>query len=464
MTRGRPVLAAAEMAEAEQAAIDGGTPVGELMERAGRAVADIAWRLAGPARTLVLCGPGNNGGDGYVVARLLGERGCDVTVAALAEPGSAAARAARADWGGAAVPIGEAGSAPLVIDALFGTGLTRGLEEELAAKLAECVTRARRSVAVDLPSGIATDSGELLSPVPEFDVTVALGSLKPAHLLLPARRYLGAVRLGEIGIAADSDLCELAPPTLRAPPVDAHKYSRGYVLVAAGEMAGAATLCAGAALRGGAGYVALAGGSQAGGPQALVHRLSPDADTLAGLLEDARIDVVAVGPGLGTSPASKKRLEAVLDSGHALVLDADALNILAETGFGRLGDGRAVLTPHEGEFARLFGDIEGSKVARARAAADRAGAAVILKGNDTVVAAPDGRAAILADAPAWLASAGTGDVLTGLVAARYAQTGDAFRAACEAVWLHAEAGRRAGPFLIADDLLEALPAALAARL
>ncbi|MFN2259611.1 MAG: NAD(P)H-hydrate dehydratase, partial [Parasphingopyxis sp.] len=439
--KGRAILTAREMAQAEQAAIDSGTPVEELMERAGRAIADIAWRIAGPVRTLILCGPGNNGGDGYVVARLLAERGCAVTVAAMSEPGSDAARRARDRFDGRIVPIDEAERAPLVVDALFGTGLTRPLDEDLADRLARLVDDARHGIAVDLPSGIETDSGALLSPVPHFDATVALGSLKPAHLLQPAAHYMGEMLLGAIGIVADSDLRELAKPRLAPPRPDDHKYSRGYVLVAVGEMAGAAGLTAAAAMRAGAGYVALAGDEPSGLPLALVHRQAAGGEALARLLEDDRIDVAAIGPGLGTSERAQGLLEAALESGRRLVLDADALNILADRGIAALS-GREeppILTPHAGEFARLFGDIEGSKVERARIAAKSADSVVVLKGNDTIIAAPDGRAAISAGAPSWLASAGTGDVLTGIVAARYARTGNAFEAACEAVWLHADA-------------------------
>lgn len=443
-----------------------GISVGELMERAGREVADIAWRMAGVSETLILCGPGNNGGDGYVVARLLAERGSDVRVAALADPKTEVAKEARAKWDGPVEPIAGAKGASLVIDALFGTGLVRPLSGSLAKTLIDHVESATHSVAVDLPSGIETDSGALLSPVPKFDATVALGALKPAHLLQPSVRYLGRVVLGDIGIASESDLNVVSRPNLTPPSPEDHKYSRGYVLVAGGAMAGAASLTADAAIRGGAGYVALAGPDHPEGPLALVYRLAADPRTLGDMLADERIDVAVAGPGLGLTGKAEARLDQVLDSGRRLVLDADALTLIAQGGVERLHELSTVpiLTPHHGEFVRLFGEGEGSKVERARDAAQRANAVIVYKGSDTVIAAPDGRAAIAARAPTWLATAGTGDVLTGIMAARYAQNGDPFEAACEAVWLHGEAGRRAGAFLIADDLLNILPRALASYL
>lgn len=458
-----PILTASEMVAAEEAAMADGVSVGELMERAGRAVADIAWRMAGKSETLILCGPGNNGGDGYVVARLLAERGCEVRVAALADPKTDVAREARERWEGPVEPITGAKGAPLVIDALFGTGLVRPLSGSLATTLAGHVDGAAHSVAVDLPSGIATDSGTLLSPVPRFAATVALGSFKPAHLLQPSARYLGRVILGEIGVVSQSQLGMIGRPKLVTPGPDDHKYSRGYVLVAGGAMAGAASLTADAAIRSGAGYVTLAGPDHPEGSLALVYRLAADPRTLGDLLDDDRVDVAVTGPGLGLTGKAQARLDQVLDSGRRLVLDADALTLIARDGLSGLNDLRAmpILTPHHGEFVRLFGESEGSKVDRARAAAAKAIAVIVYKGNDTVIAAPDGRAAIAPPAPAWLATAGTGDVLTGIMAARYAQNEDPFEAACEAVWLHGEAAHRTGSFLIADNLLDALPAALA---
>ncbi len=463
MPTSNPIVTAAEMAAAEEAVIESGTSVEELMERAGKAVADYVWRIAGAKSVLVLCGPGNNGGDGYVVARLLSDRGCDVRVAALADPVTDAALAARKKWKGDIGSIEDAAHAAILVDALFGTGLKRPLDAPLAKRLCDLAEASHHAVAVDLPSGVETDSAKLLSPIPDYAMTVALGALKPAHMLQPAAHYLGEVVLGEIGIPVESDLFALDRPRIEAPSPDDHKYSRGYVLVAGGPMAGAATLASEAALRSGAGYVTLAGPEHGPGPLALVRRMATEARTLGELLADQRIDVAAIGPGLGLNDKAEARLDHVLDSDAQLVLDADALTLIAKRGLTTISDRTKppVLTPHEGEFGRLFGELAGSKIDRARRAAELSGSVVVYKGSDTVIAAPDGRAAVAPIAAAWLASAGTGDVLTGIVAARCAATGDPFRGACEAVWLHGEAARRAGPFLVADDLLARLPETLA---
>jgi hydroxyethylthiazole kinase-like uncharacterized protein yjeF len=451
---GRPVLTAGETRAAEAAAIAAGTSVETLMERAGLAAAEAILRFAGPVPALVLCGPGNNGGDGYVIARAMEAGGAKVRVAAPGEPKAGAARAARKRWNGPVEPLPEAAPAPLLVDALFGTGLARPLDQAVAARLGELAGRARIRAAVDLPSGVATDDGAILSAVPQFDLTVTFATLKPSHLLQPAARHMGRIVVADIGLTAESRLREVARPRLSAPGPDDHKYRRGYVAVLAGELPGAAGLAATAALRAGAGYVRLiADAPVAGVAGALVQ--SRDA---ALVLIDERIDVVVVGPGLGRGDEAKARLDGVAGSGPARVLDADALWWLGEN--PRALDG-CILTPHAGEFARLFPGRGGSKVERARGAAASSGAVVVYKGPDTVVAAPDGRAAIAAAAPAWLATAGTGDVLTGIIAAMRASGMDPFEAACAGVWLHARAAERAGPGLIADDLAGHLPAALA---
>jgi len=438
---GRIILTAAEMRAAEEAAIAAGTPVGELMERAGKAAAEAVWRYAGPLPTLVLCGPGNNGGDGYVIARELRARGVEVRIAALDEPKSDAARAARASWDGPVETFAEARPAPLLIDALFGTGLARPLDDLVSRRLCELPAEVR--VAVDLPSGVATDDGAVLSPVPDFDLTIAFQTLKPAHLLQPAARHMGRIVVADIGIPGESRLHEIGRPALPAPGSDSHKYSRGLVTIVAGEMSGAAALAATAALRAGAGVVRLqARDFVSGVPAAVIQR---PGDPL-GRLDDSRIGAVLIGPGLVTDD---DLLEAVLACGHPLVLDAGALTLLAGR-LQRFDD--AILTPHEGEFRRLFGERAGSKVERARSAAEQTGAVIVYKGADTVVAAPDGRAAIRA-CSAWLATAGTGDVLAGIAAAMRAGGLAPFEAACAAVWLHGRAAERAGPRLIADDLV-----------
>jgi hydroxyethylthiazole kinase-like uncharacterized protein yjeF len=453
----RFILTAAEMRAAEQNAIDAGTSVIALMERAGAGAAEAIRRYAGPMRTLILCGPGNNGGDGYVIARLLREQGVKVELAALGEPRSEAAAAARARWNGPVLALSEAKPASLLIDALFGTGLKQGLDGDVAQILGDLAAAARVRVAVDLPSGVSTDDGRILSAVPDYDLTVTFGVLKPSHLLQPAAGHMGRIVVADIGVEAESRLRLIGRPRLAPPEADDHKYSRGYVAVLAGEMPGAGALTATAAARAGAGYVRLIGETRVPGiPNAIVQ----GSGDRASLLSDPRIGAVAVGPGLGRGEAAKRVLEETLALDRPLVLDADALWLLAGTdALGQVSH-VPILTPHAGEFARLFGGLAGSKIEQARQAAERSGAVIVFKGADTVVAAPDGRAAIAAPAPAWLASAGTGDVLTGIAAAMRARGLDAFEAACAAAWLHARAAELAGPGLIADDLTAMLPAAV----
>jgi len=449
----RPILTASEMRAAEEAAIAAGTPVEVLMERAGAGVAEAAWRYAGVPPTLIVCGPGNNGGDGYVAARILKERGVPVHVAATAEPRTEASRAARSGWTGPVEDFATARPRPLLIDALFGTGLARPLDAAMSARLIELAGAARLRIAVDLPSGVSTDDGAVLSPVPDYELTVALGAIKPAHRLQPAARHCGLVAVADIGIGlGEARISEIGAMRLPPPGPDDHKYSRGMVAVAAGDMAGAALLAATAAQRL-AGYVLLAGDGREG-PSSLVRRFAPNGPALGRLLDDGRIGAVVIGPGLGRDREARLRLDAALGCAHPLIIDADALILLADGGLRRLKrlHQLPILTPHEGEFARLFGEIPGSKIDRARIAAERSHAVVLLKGADSVVAAPDGRVAIAPPAPAWLASAGTGDVLAGLIGAARARGLDAFEAAQAALWLHGEAARRAGPGLIADDL------------
>jgi hydroxyethylthiazole kinase-like uncharacterized protein yjeF len=381
-----------------------------------------------------------------------------VRVAALAEPKSGAACAARDGWGGEAEPLAEAEGAPLLIDALFGTGLGRPLDPTVAQRLLALAAKAQVRVAIDLPSGVATDDGAILSPVPDCDLTVTFQTLKPSHRLQPAARHMGRIVIADIGLPASSELHEIARPRLNAPGPDDHKYRRGYVAALAGDMPGASALAAAAAARAGAGYVRLFAPGVVGGlPSAVVQN---PGDEYAG---DGRVGAVLVGPGLGLGPRGEEILAGAVAGAAPLVLDADALTLLARSGIPRFNQ-MPVLTPHEGEFVRLFGETCGSKVDRARAAAGRAGAVILFKGADTVVAAPDGRAAIAPPAPHWLASAGTGDVLAGIVAAMRAGGLEPFEAACAAVWLQGRAAELAGPGLIADDLVAHLPAAVAACL
>jgi hydroxyethylthiazole kinase-like uncharacterized protein yjeF len=447
----RPIFTAEQMRAAEAVAIAGGTAETTLMERAGAALAEAAYRFAGPVPALVVCGPGNNGGDGYVAARLLAERGVKVRVAALAEPRSDAAKWARSQWRGAVEPLSdETVSSELVIDSLFGTGLKRGLDEAVARQLARLCSAAIVSVACDLPSGVEADSGAELSAVPEFNLTVTFGALKPAHRLYPAMHKCGRVVLGDIGIGADKLWQEIAAPAV--PPLDpgGHKYDRGLVHMLAGKMPGAIALAAKAAARAGAGYVRVSTSRSIDGiPSAIVQ-------TDTATVNDERIGCLLVGPGMGDVP---QVLTLALTSQAPKVIDADAISQLGDP--ERLKGQDAIITPHDGEFRKLFGEIEGSKAERALEAARQSGAVVLFKGPDTIVASPDGRLGFAPPAPSWLASAGTGDVLAGVTAALRARGLEAFEAACAAVWLHGRAAEIAGPQLIADDLADAIPSAIA---
>ena len=447
----RPILTADAMRAAEDAAIEAGTSVEKLMERAGAGLAEAAYRFAGPLPALVLCGPGNNGGDGYVAARHLKARGANVRVAALAEPKSDAAQWARSQWDGEVERLAaDTAPAPLIIDAIFGTGLKRGLENSVVQQLSRLCEAAVVRVACDLPSGIETDSGAELSEAPAFDLTVTFGALKPAHRLFPAMPKCGRVVLADIGIAADPQWHEIAPPAL--PPLDpgGHKYERGLVHALAGKMPGAIALAATAAAKAGAGYVRVSTSR----PIETLPASIVQVDTAE--VNDPRIGCLLVGPGMGDIP---QVLTLALTSRAPKVLDADAIGPLGEP--ERLKGQDAIVTPHAGEFAKLFGEIEGTKAEQALEAARRCGAVVVYKGPDTIVAAPDGRVGFAPPAPAWLASAGTGDVLSGLIAALRARGVAAFDAACAGVWLHGRAAEIAGPGLIADDLAAAIPRAIA---
>ncbi len=446
---GQPIVTAAEMRAAEAACIAGGVSTQTLMARAGAGVAEWVRRLHAGHDVLILCGPGNNGGDGYVAATILRNAGVAVRVAATGMPRSEAAAHARLGWTGPIEEIQDALSAPIIVDALFGTGLSRGLEPALAARLGVLVGGARLAVAVDLPSGAETESGAVLSPVPDFQLTLALGALKPAHLLQPAARHSRAVRVIDIGVTVESATSVVACPALAAPGPDTHKYSRGMVAVMAGAMPGAATLAATAALRGGAGYVALIGGA-ATGVQAIVQRAFAN-----DVLSDRRIGAVVIGPGLGRGTEAERRLAAAIKADCPLVIDGDALHLLD---LAAIADRSAavVLTPHQGEFDALFGMGEGGKIDRARVAAQKSGATVIFKGADTVIAAPNGKVRIGEPASCWLSTAGTGDVLAGLVGAMLAGGLAPLEAASAAVWMHGEAARHIGGAFIADDLAAAL--------
>ncbi len=439
-----------------------------LMAAAGRAVALAIRRRFRPCRVLVLAGPGNNGGDGYVAARLLERWGWDVGVAALAPPMGDAALAAAA-WRGPMRPfaVAEVARAGLVVDALFGAGLSRPVE----GRAAELLAAARAPVvAVDVPSGVCGATGAVRGFAARAALTVTFFRRKPGHLLRPGRDLCGEVVLAEIGMPA-AVLDRIRPRTfangpalwqLPRPDAASHKHSRGHVTILSGtRMAGAALLAARAARRIGAGLVTLA---CADAQSAFLHRLAePGAlvmeaqglqDLLGALTDDPKREVILLGPGLPPDASTRGAIATLLREGRRLVLDAGALSACA--GQPEALRGAAILTPHEGEFARLFGPVGGDRLSAARAAARRSGAVVLLKGADSVIAAPDGRAAINHNAPPWLATGGTGDVLAGLAAALLAQGLPAFEAAAAAAWLHGEAAGRIGPGLLAEDLPEAV--------
>ena len=462
------LLTPAEMGRADACAANTGVPGLQLMAAAGRAVARAARRF-GPCRTLVLCGPGNNGGDGWVAGRLLHQAGWPVRIAPLAPPraGSDAAAAA-AGWHGPLTEPSpaEAARADLVIDAAYGAGLRGPLPDAVADMLAA----ARQVLAVDVPSGLDGVTGQPLGQVRAADLTVTFFRLKPGHLLLPGRTLCGQVLLADIGLP-ESVLCDVAPQAWRntpglwrlpGPGADSHKYTRGHVTVLGGAaMTGAARLAAGAARRAGAGMVSVAalgrGDLYRTGDPGLVVTDTP----LAELLQDARRTVWVCGPGLGLD-AARAALPPLLAAGRQVVADADALG--AHAGQPGALRGCAILTPHEGEFTRLFGPPGPDKPTAVRAAAMQCRCVVLLKGADTVIAGPDGRLAINDNAPPWLATAGAGDVLAGIAGALLAQGMPAWDAACAAAWLHGQAAALHGPGLIAEDLAPLIPLAIRAAL
>lgn len=455
------LLTPAEMARADQAALAAGIATETLMEAAGRAVARAIRARFRPGRTLVLAGPGNNCGDGYVAARYLEQAGWPVSVAALAppNPGSAAA-AASARWRGPMVPFteAEAARAGLVVDALFGAGVTRPLAPEVTKVLRAA---AAPIVAVDVASGLDGATGQMLGYAPQAALTVSFFRLKPGHLLLPGRALCGETVLADIGLP-EAVLEDIAPRCWRNHPalwslpsldLSAHKYTRGHLTILAGAaMPGAARLAALAARLLGAGLVTLhaetlelAAMLRAAAPGQLVSDATLDA-----LLSDARRKVWVAGPGLLPHEATRVAIRSIIDSGKTLVADAGALTAAAD--HPELLRGAAVITPHAGEFTRLFGAPGVDRLGAARAAAARLGTVVVLKGPDSIIAAPDGRVIINDNAPPSLASAGTGDILAGAIAALLAQGMAPFEAAAAGVWLHGAGAANAPAGLIAEDL------------
>lgn len=513
------LLTTTEMAAADRLAIASGVPSLDLMARAGEAVAEAAGTMVGiGARILVLAGPGNNGGDAFVAARRLAEQGYRVRLALLGDRGALKGDAAHfaARWPGSieAVAAGCVRDCDLVIDGLFGAGLSRAIEGAAAEAVAALNASRIPVLAIDVPSGLDGSTGAPTGPVVEATQSVTFFRRKPGHILLPGRALCGPVTLADIGIpprVLDEIECRTfanAPALWRdALPVqkpEAHKYTRGHAVVVSGpaESTGAARLGARGALRMGAGLVTVAS-PRAAFPVNAAHltaiMLKPFdvPEGLVGLLADKRRNAVLIGPGCGVGPTTCRMVEIALQSGAGVVLDADALTSFeakaaqagadsaapsplgflpgaasaVPTGPDRLfaaikgnASRPVVLTPHDGEFQRLFGPLPGSRLERARRAAAESGAVVILKGADTCIASPDGRAAINENAPPWLATAGSGDVLAGFVTGLLAQGAPVFEAAAAAVWLHGACATAAGPGLIAEDLPEMLPALLSHHL
>jgi hydroxyethylthiazole kinase-like uncharacterized protein yjeF len=479
------LLTTAEMADADRLTISQGTAGLDLMENAGRAIADqVASRHPPGTRIGIVAGPGNNGGDGFVAARLLDERGYRVRLQLVGDrsrlKGDAAVAAQR--WRGPTESASPAAlvAADAVVDALFGAGLDRAAEGGALAMI-DAMNAAACVHAVDLPSGINGTTGAVMGAAVRATHTITFFRRKVGHLLLPGRLYCGSLEIADIGIPV-SVLDRIKPsvmvndPALWAehfpvPRVDAHKYARGHAVVVSGgtSSTGAARLAARGALRAGAGLVTIASPREAlavnaGASLAIMVRPVDGSRELADFLGDRRRNAVVLGPGVGVGPQTRELVLAALDGQPAVVLDADALTSFAQEPqrlFSAIQSRSAatVLTPHHGEFDRLFHalDKQTSKLELARRAAETSGAIVLFKGADTVIAAPDRRAAITANAPPWLASAGTGDVLAGFAAGCLAQGMPAFEAATAAAWLHGEAGSEAGPGLIAEDLPEVLP-------
>jgi len=474
------LLSVAEMYRADAAAEKAGVLSLELMEVAGAGVVrELTHRWPLPCPLDVLCGPGNNGGDGFVIARLLQEAGWPVRLALLGScenlKGDAAINARR--WSGDVVELDGPDvldGCELVVDALFGAGLTRALDGAARAVIEAIGARNLFCVCVDTPSGVHGDTGKILGAAPQADLTVTFFTPKPGHFLRPGRDLVGELAVVDIGIP-EAVLGEInAQTALNGPPLwldrfpwpnaDSNKYTRGHAVIAGGtEMTGAARLAARGARRIGAGLVTITCDPKAfviyasDAPGNLVRPVTDNAE-FANYISDARRNAVLVGPGAGVFEASRKRALAALNAQKACVLDADALSVFADdpdTLFKAIKS-PCVLTPHEGEFARIF-DCHGDKLTRAREAARISGAVVLLKGSDTVIAHPDGRAVIDNAAPPELSAGGSGDVLAGFILGLLAQKMDAFDAACAGAWVHGAAASEFGPGLIAEDLPEMVP-------
>lgn len=456
---GQPLLSPAAMRTAENAAIANGISALRLMERASSAAVLAIQGFAPGVPTLVLCGPGNNGGDGYGVACGLLARGIPVRVAASSTASGEPAATMAARWNGPIEPLETAKPAPLIIDALFGTGLARSLPKNVAAAL-DRMRGAGLVIAIDIASGIAGATGAALGAPLAADMTIAFGALKPGHVMGAGLTHSGRLVVADIGVPTKVDLHLVPKPQPRQLQPDTHKYRRGSVLVIEGDgnMGGAARLTALAALRAGAGLVTIIGSGTEAPAEALMRR--SDEQGIA-LLADPRTAAIAIGPGLPDDERGDGWLRRLLAGSTPLVIDAGALAMLAKNP-ALLDSAKPprVLTPHDGEFTALFGAPGEDRIAATRAAAAKSGAVVLLKGSATIIAAPDGRAAINSHAAPWAATAGSGDALTGIIAALLAQGMAPFDAARAGAWLHGDAAIRGGPGLIADDIPALLPKVL----
>ncbi len=472
------LLSVENMYKADRYAIDQGTPSLALMEAAGVSIVREMTNRYYPCRVVVLCGPGNNGGDGFVVARLLQEKGWTVKLVALdtLEDASGDMEANWQRWKGEVLPVSEEiiEGADIVVDALFGAGLSRAIEGE-SRKLIEAINSSDvEVVSVDVPSGIHGNTGRVYGVAVKADLTVTFFRAKTGHYLLPGKEYVGELVVADIGIP-DEALGQVKSRTYLNTPslwmnklpqanIRDHKYTRGHLVIyGGGSLTGAARLAARGARRIGAGLLTLAFPGEAlpmyaaGDPGNILYPMKSLSD-LAILLEDSRKNVSLVGPGAGVSAETESIVMTALRGPQTCVLDADALSVFEDRVEDLIAgiEDPCLLTPHEGEFSRLF-DYTGDKITRARKAALKSGAVILLKGADTVIAAPDGRVAVNANATPYLATGGSGDVLAGFAAGLIAQGMDLYEAACAATWIHGAAGSEVGEGLIAEDISEQVP-------
>lgn len=450
---GAPIVTADEMRACEAAVFARGVSQDALMERAGAAVAEQVLRLAAGRPVLVLAGPGNNGGDGYVVARVLKARGASVALATLGAPRDGAAARMAARWDGPTVTLNDAEPRPILVDALLGIGTPRPFDAPIATHIARLQSAAELTIAIDIPSGRHADTGEGSGSA---NVTIALGALKPAHVLGAGGAACGHIIVADIGVPVPDEVTTIARPRLPAWRHDVNKFSRGMVAVVSSAMPGAGWLAGRAALAAGAGYVQLVGTAPAdGAPHALVRRSIGRAQDLHDVLDDPRIGAVVIGPGLGRDDEASTLLDAALASAHDLVVDGDALTLLGRSVRERIATDRrrVCLTPHAGEFARMF-DTDGDKLTVTRAAARATGATIVHKGPDTVIAYPDGRAIVCTGTNPGLSTAGTGDLLAGTIGARLAAGAAASDPVAAGVWLHARAADHMGAIFAADALAD----------